>query len=240
VSKPGAQERLRLQAELRARQRRERQILLAVAVALVVLVVGGGIGLQAWRTNRAPSAVPAPAAGGAPVAVQNAQPLVFGPPDAPVTVRLYEDFHCPHCADFEEEFGPVLTEAQRAGQANVAHYPMAFIDEGSPRAANAMACAAEAGFGPAYYSGLFANATLAWKDQQLLDLAGQVNGSVPDSFRTCVTTRAQAGWVDSIGTAAEAAGVTGTPTVFLNDQLLDLKGLTPEKLRTRLAEAAAR
>ena len=45
----------------------------------------------------------------------------------------------------------MLTAAQQSGQVRVELYPMAFIDEGSAAAANAMACAAEAGFGPSYY-----------------------------------------------------------------------------------------
>lgn len=236
---PHAHEKLRLQAELAAQRRSERRIVLAVAVALVVLVVGGGIGLQAWRANRAPSVDPAPSVSTSPVKITDGEPIVLGPADAPVTVRLYEDFHCPHCADFEEEFGPVLTEAQTAGRAKVAFYPMAFIDEGSPRAANAVACAAEAGFGPAYYAGLFGNGTLAWTDAQLLDLADQVNGSVPADFRTCITSRAHADWVRSIAAAADAAGVTGTPTVFVDDQLVELNGLTPDKLRSLIETAAA-
>jgi len=237
-SRPSAAEKLRLQAELAERRRRERRILALVALA-VALLVAGGIGLQAWRANRAPSAVPAPASASAsPVAVTNGQPLVFGATDAPVTLRLYEDFHCRHCADFEEEFGPVIEEARSTGQAKVAFSPMAFVDAGSAPAANAMACAAEAGFGPAYYSGLFANATLSWSDAQLLELAAQVTGTVPEQFRSCVTTRRHAGWVESINAAARAAGVTQTPTLFVDDQQADLSALTPDALRAQLAEAA--
>lgn len=236
--RPRAAEKLRLQQELAARRRRDRRILIGTAIAVVVLLVGGGIGLQAWRANRAPSAVPAPATSASPVAIVSGQPIVFGPTDAPVTVRLYEDFHCPHCADFEEEFGPVLAEAQAAGQVKVALHPMAFIDAGSTSAANAMACAAESGFGPAYYAGLFGNATLQWSDDQLLALAEQVHGSVPPPFRACVVERRHAGWVESINTAAEAAGVTGTPTMFVADQRVDVGTLTPDDLRTQLAEAA--
>ena len=66
-------------------------------------------------------------------------------------------------------------------------YPMAFIDEGSTAAANAMACAAEAGFGPAYYAGLFANRTLRWSDDQLLELAGVVGAPATPEFDQCVT-----------------------------------------------------
>jgi protein-disulfide isomerase len=217
---------------------RQQRILIIVAVAFFLLVVGGGIGLQAWRTQRAPSAVPSPAATTAPMTVADGVPLVLGPADAPVKIAVYEDFHCPHCAEFEEEFGETLTEAQRSGKARIELYPMSFIDEGSAAAANAMACASEAGFGQNYYQGLFANHTLKWSDEQLIDLAGKVGGNVSDGFRTCVTTKRHAGWVDSINTAAEKNGVQGTPTMFLNGSPVDLETLTPESLKAMIDQAA--
>ena len=117
---------------------------------------------------------------------------------------MYEDFHCPHCAEFEEEFGPTLTEPSEAGRSRIELYPMSFIDEGSTAAANAMACAAEAGFGPTYYLGLFANHTLDWNDGQLIDLAGKVGGNGDPAFTDLRERTQHAGWVDSINAAADA------------------------------------
>jgi protein-disulfide isomerase len=230
-----AREAARLAAEQAARRRRERRLLIAFVVAVVVLVVGGGIGVQAWRTNRAPSA-PAPGVevSDAPQQLTDGQPIRLGAEAAPVTVALYEDFHCPHCAEFEEEFGPTLTAAQNAGTVRIELYPMAFIDQGSSAAANAMACATEAGFGQRYYRGLFANHTLQWSDSQLLDLAGTVGGSAAEPFGTCVRDDARAGWVSAINAAAEANGVKGTPTLFVDGEQVELQGLTPESLQARI------
>jgi protein-disulfide isomerase len=233
-----AREAARVAAEQAARRRRERRLLLAFVVAVVVLVVGGGIGLQAWRTNRSPSAVaPRGAVSDAPQQLTDGQPLRFGAESAPVTVQLYEDFHCPHCVDFEEEFGPTLTAAQDAGTVRVELYPMAFIDQGSSAASNAMACATEAGFGQRYYAGLFANHTLQWSDAQLLELAETVGGSDAEPFGSCVRDDARAGWVAAINTAAEANGVKGTPTLFVDGELVQLDGLTPESLQARIDAA---
>ena len=230
-----AREAARLAAEQAARRRRERRLLVAFLVAVVVLVVGGGIGVQAWRTNRAPSA-PAPGVevSDAPQQLTDGQPIRLGAETAPVTVQLYEDFHCPHCAEFEEEFGPTLTAAQNAGTVRIELYPMAFIDQGSSAAANAMACATEAGFGQRYYLGLFANHTLQWSDSQLLDLAGTVGGSDAEPFGSCVEDDARAGWVTAINTAADANGVKGTPTLFVDGEQVELQGLTPESLQARI------
>jgi protein-disulfide isomerase len=233
-----ARERARLEAEQAVARRRDQRILLSVVVAFVLVVVAGGILFQAWRTNRSPSAVPSATAAASPVTITNGRPIPLGSPDAPVTITLYEDFHCPHCADFEEQFGPTITQAQESGAARVELYPMAFIDEGSVTAANAMACAAEAGFGQAYYLGLFANHTLQWSDPQLIDLATKVAGSPPtETFQTCVKRRAHSDWVTSINAAADRGGVSQTPTMLINGSEVQIESLTPESLKTMITEA---
>jgi protein-disulfide isomerase len=232
-----ARERARLAAEQTAARKRDQRILIAVIVGFVLVVVAGGIGFQAWRTNRSPSAAPSIAVSASAVTISNGRPIVLGSSQAPATITLYEDFHCPHCAEFEEQFGPVIQQAQESGAARVELYPLTFIDEGSVAAANAMACAAEAGFGQNYYLGLFANHTLQWSDEQLIDLAAKVGGSPSAAFTTCVTSKAHAGWVSSITAAAQQNGVTATPTMFINGEPVDIQNLTPDALRTMITSA---
>ncbi len=233
-----ARERARLAAEQAAARKRDRRILIMMIAAFVVVLVAGGIVFQAWRTNRAPSAAPSVSVSASPVTLTNGRPIPLGSAEAPVTITLYEDFHCPHCADFEEQFGSTITQAQEAGAARVELYPMAFIDEGSLTAANAMACAAEAGFGQAYYLGLFANHTLQWSDPQLIDLATKVGGTPSEAFKTCVTRRAHADWVTSINAVADTNGVAQTPTILINGKEVDMATLTPESLKTMINDAA--
>jgi protein-disulfide isomerase len=236
-----ARERARLAAEQAAARKRDQRILIAVVAAFVLLVVTAGIGFQAWRTNRSPSAVPSTSVSASPVTITNGQPIVLGSLEAPATITLYEDFHCPHCADFEEQFGPVITQAQESGTARVELYPMAFIDEGSTAAANAMACAAEAGFGQAFYLGLFANHTLQWSDAHLIDLATKVSGAAPsEAFQTCVTGKAHTDWVSAINAAAEKDGVSQTPTMLINGKSVDIANLTPDALRAMITDASQR
>lgn len=224
--------------EQAALRRRERRMLGLAALVLVLALVGGGLAWQQWRTSRSPAAVPTSAGSFAPVSVVAGKPLLLGQPGASVRLSLYEDFHCPHCADFDEELGPTIAAEQEAGRLAVELYPMSFIDAGSASAANAMACAAESGFGPAYYRGLFANSTLQWSDSQLTDLAGKVTSTVPEGFSRCVSTRAHSPWVESINTTAQADGVTSTPTVKLDGQVVDWSTLTPDTLRGLIDKAA--
>jgi protein-disulfide isomerase len=234
-----ARERARLAAEQTAARKRDQRILIAVIAAFVLVVVAAGIGLQAWRTNRSPSAVSSTSASASPATITNGQPIVLGSAEAP-TITLYEDFHCLHCAEFEEQFGPVVTQAQESGAARVELYPMSFIDEGSAAAANAMACAAEAGFGQPFYLGLFANHTLRWSDEQLVDLAAKVGRSPSEAFKTCVTTNAHADWVSSINAAADRNGVAQTPTLLINGKTVDIANLTPDALKAMIASARQR
>jgi protein-disulfide isomerase len=233
-----AREQARQQALAAARQRRQRRIALFTSLAVLVLLVGGGIAFQAWRTQRAPTAPATADPSRTPITISEGMPILLGSTDAPVRLSIYEDFHCPHCAEFEEQYGEVLTAAQNNGKAAVELYPMSFIDSGSTAAANAMACAAEAGFGWSYYRGLFANATLEWNDEQLINLAEQITSSPGSDFTPCVTERKHAAWVDSINAAAAANGVNSTPTVFLDGTPLDLASLTPQVLQTKIDEAA--
>jgi protein-disulfide isomerase len=235
-----ARERARLAAEQAAARKRDRRILIAVVAAFVLVVVAAGIGLQAWRTYRSPSAAPSSSVSASPVTIATRQPIVLGSSQAPTTITLYEDFHCPHCADFEEQYGPIIIQAQESGAARVELYPMSFIDEGSAAAANAMACATEAGFGQAYYRGLFANHTLQWSDPQLIELAAEIGGSPPETFRTCVTSKAHADWVSSIDAAAEQNGVAQTPTMLINGKSVDIANLTPDALKAMITNATQR
>ena len=99
-----------------------------------------------------------------------------------------------------------------------------------------MACAAEAGFGPAYYQGLFANADLRWSDDQLIALANQVApGDTCSGY--CVTSRAHAGWAISINATADA-NVSSTPTRFSTVRGSTSPTWTPEALQTKIDEAA--
>jgi protein-disulfide isomerase len=232
----GTREQLRRLQEQQAQRRHDRKLLVVAALVLVLVVVGGGIGLQMWRTSRSPSAPAGTSSSFAPVTIADGRPIVLGRASAPVKVQLYEDFHCSHCQEFEERLGPTLTAEQDAGRVAVELYPMSFIDSGSAAAANAMACAAESGFGQAYYLGLFANANLQWSDAQLVELAGLVATPVPAGFDRCVTTKAHQPWVDSINTAAGANGVTGTPTLFVQGAKVDTE-ITAADLKAALDRA---
>lgn len=201
-------------------RRRQRRILTGAVIGLVLLVVAGLGGMQLWRTHRSPQA-PGRAQPSAPAAKPEAgEPITFGSSSAPVTISVYEDFQCPHCQNFESEVGGTVSDLVRAGRLQVKDYPLTFVkpDGASLDTANAFACATQAGFGPAYRTGLFANDKLAWTDNQLIKLGTDIDSAKAESsgFAGCVQGGKQHSWLDSIAKVANQKKVDETPTVFLN------------------------
>jgi len=217
-----------------ARRRRERNLVVGIALGLALVLVIGGIVWFVVQSQAPKDAAPAVGITEVQQTPEAGKPIRFGVDSAPKVVELFVDFHCPHCVEFEEQFGPVIQEAENKGLAKIEVYPLSFIDAGSVAAANAFACSAVAGFPRAYFNGLFANATQSWTDEQLLALVGQVKHSSTPAFEQCVTGKEQQAWVSSINEAASAKGIQGTPTVFIDGQELSLSGLTEASLRSQL------
>jgi len=210
TARQSAEQRL---AEQQADRRRQRIILAVVVIGVVVVVVLAGIGYQSWKAGRMPHA-PAAQPTFAAATITDGKPVVLGKDDAKVTLTLFEDFRCPHCADFNDTLGPTISRLQRDGTIKVELYPMSFVDvkHGSVSSANAFACAAEAGRGQQFYAGLFDNYGLQWNDKQLLAL-GRLVGLNDTDFVSCVRQSKHRAWVASINQAATQQKVDETPTV---------------------------
>ncbi|SDE22036.1 DsbA family protein [Auraticoccus monumenti] len=235
--------RLRAQAAAQAaaaRRRRTRVLLVLVGVAVLVVVLGIVVGprLSGSSTGSAPLVAPTTVA--APQ--RSAQPPVTGRPvvlagDAGAThvLTVWADFSCSHCRDFATDYGDVLERAAEQGQVRVELMPVTFVaPPSSVRAANAFACAAEGGFGPAYHDALFASFRTDWDDEQLVALAERV---APGSdLAGCLDDSRHQPYLDSVDQAAQAAGVDATPTVLLDGAPLPLAQTTPADLAATLQE----
>jgi protein-disulfide isomerase len=236
ASGSNARERARAAAAEAARKRKRRNLgLLVLAIVVVVAAVGVGIG---YATNFGrPKANNASNIGWGPVSVSPGKPIVLGEKDAKTTVKLYEDFRCPHCQEFENKFGETLNGLQKDGTIKIELWILPVIDaednsDHSLRAGNAFACAAEEGFGQAMYQGFWKNPGKAWTDSMLIDLGNQV-ANPPSSFKDCVTNLKHQDWVNSSQQAASADQVTGTPTMFINGKVQGLNTVmewTPQQL----------
>jgi protein-disulfide isomerase len=218
-------------------QKRRRITPGVVVVVVLVLALAGGVAIQYWRGHSAveveggaaaePAVITGPGTDGKGVTV--------GKAGAKAHIDLYVDFRCPHCKDFEDENAATLDELVDSGTATVTYEPLAFVNPGaSPRLANAFACAAAAGKARSYSDQLYAAFEKSWTEEQLLEL-GRKLGIEDPGFTQCVKDKSQAKWLESIAKAADARGVTGTPTVFVNDKLLPEDQLTPDGIKAAVA-----
>lgn len=139
-----------------------------------------------------------------------------GPADAPVTIALFTDFECPYCRKVE----PLIAQVQEKNAKNVKvvfkNMPLQFHKFADPAARAALAADMQGKFWE-FHDELFALEKLTieiieniavkleldvdkWKkDMESLEVRKRINTDVQD---------------------AQKAGVTGTPTVFINGRLL--------------------
>lgn len=224
------------------RARRRRTVLLqgGVALALVVVVLVGAVAVLSARDRAAEPA-------SAPQGVSAGGVVTVGEEDAPVTVRLVEDFQCPACAAFEAAVGDRLAERVEAGEVQVEHRPIAFLDrasttEYSSRALGAaLAVLEDAGTDAwaAYHELLFAQQPpeggAGLDDEQLVALAVEA-GADEAAVAEAVEERPYDRWIDQATEAAFEDGVSGTPTVYVDGVEVQA---TPEALDAAVDAALA-
>lgn len=234
--KPGnARDRMRAEVAVASKRAKRRNVAIA-AIIVVAIMVATGVGFGYFWSKRdvsAPQNSPGQFTDTAQTLVKD-NGLTWGSGDG--TLRVYFDFNCSHCVDFEKQYGEVITEAAKSGKWKVELYPLAFLAPSSLTAANAFACAAKDGYGYAYQRGIFANAGREWNQEQLTSMAAQVTGAeATSSFTSCLKRHNYRETVQHNTTyAMETLGVSGTPYVAINNKQVDLSELTVEKFKQQL------
>ncbi|MFC5800462.1 DsbA family protein [Streptomyces formicae] len=247
-----ARERLLQQRELdKAREKRRRLLIVSAAVvgvlglAAVVGVIAAGTGGKDDASEAGPVIAPSGAEGEEQLA------LPAGASDAPSTLTIWEDFRCPACAVFENGFRDTIHELTDAGQLRVEYRLATLIDgrfggSGSLRAANAAACAQDAGKFVPYHDVLYQNQPPETDDAfgnnaRLVELAGKVEGLDTPAFRSCVEQGRHDSWVNKSAEVFRNGDFSGTPTVLLNGEpVFPQKGteqISPENLKKWVTEA---
>jgi protein-disulfide isomerase len=163
-----------------------------------------------------------------------------GSDDPKVVLSMYEDFLCPHCGLFEQQFGPTVRKMIDTGAIAADYYMVAILDRQgngySSRAANAAYCVADAGteYFQRFHDGLFLEQPQegagAYPDNaQLIERARQsgAGGEVPDCINKGRYTEMSQG-------LAEAAGIQATPTIKINGE--DYTPTTPDALVAKIKE----
>ncbi|MBI2844928.1 MAG: DsbA family protein [Chloroflexi bacterium] len=149
----------------------------------------------------------------------------LGNPQAPVTIIEYSDFQCPFCATFSLETFPLLREQYvDAGKVFFIFrdFPIPSHQQ-APKAAEAGNCAAEQGQFWAMHDTLFSH-QMEWQGNaqavSLFQGYAQDLGIDSPSFSACLDSGKYAGEIQDDFQTGVDAGVTGTPTFFINDQII--------------------
>jgi len=206
------------------RRERSRQMLVVggVVLAIIAIVVVGYL-VQSSRDTTG-EAADAPAGG------TETYGVTIGPDDAPVKVVVYEDFLCPVCGIFEGETRDRLQQLADDGDVQVEYRPfnlLSQLGDYSLRATNAFAAVLDAA-GPEvamdFHDRLFAaqppESGPFPDDNELVALAvdaGAEEAEVTDAINKLSFEQ----WVVNADDQASKAGVVGTPTVVVNDEVVE-------------------
>ncbi|QES50598.1 hypothetical protein DEJ50_24970 [Streptomyces venezuelae] len=250
-AKRSARERLQAERDRqKTRDKRRRTILVAAAVA-GVLGLAAVVGVIAANAGKDTDATAGPVSAPSGATGKDALAIQTGKSGAPSTLTVWEDFRCPACKSFEDAYRTVIHDLEAKGQLKVEYHLVTLIDNrmggsGSLKAANAAACAQDAGKFSPYHDLLFANQPeevddAFGKNAKLLELAGSVEGLDTPEFRRCVEDGTHNAWVGKSYEAFRAGTFRGTPTVLLNGKDIfadQANPLTPQKLKEQVEAAA--
>ncbi|MFC3576303.1 DsbA family protein [Streptomyces yaanensis] len=247
--KRAARERLAVEREKqKAAEKRRRTLIVGgavvgvLALATVVGVLAANAGKSGKSGATGPATVPSGATG------KDALAIPVGKDSAKSALTVWEDFRCPACKAFETVYSPTIHQLADAGQLRVEYHLVTLIDgnlggSGSLRAANAAACAQDAGKFREYHDVLYRNQPSETKDSyadnaKLIDLAGKVGGLDTPAFQKCVNDGTHDSWVAKSNAAFQSGGFSGTPTVLLDGKnIYTDRTMTPAKLK-QMVEAA--
>jgi len=153
----------------------------------------------------------------------------LGNPDAKVNVDVWEDFQCPACRNYSENTEPLVIQSYvDTGKVRYTFHQYPFIDDfastkESDQAANASMCAAEQNRFWEYKEILFANWNGenlgSFADRRLIAFAEAINLDM-GTFKACFSENRYKERIDQDFNAGKDLGVSSTPSIFVNEQLV--------------------
>ena len=206
-------------SEKRRIERQRKQIRNIVFISGAALIV---VAFFLIMSNRPVDDLVLPQARSFPVPVDG---LTVGIPDAVVLVEAFEDFQCPSCLRFTEDFEPLIFQNYvytGIARFTFRHYP--FIGNESRSAANAAMCANEQGRFWDFHDLLFANQLGenigAFSRRRLEAMADQM-GLDMAAWQACFDDESYESLINADLEDARGRDVAGTPTIFVNGVMLD-------------------
>lgn len=150
----------------------------------------------------------------------NTAELIIGNPNAKVTLTEYSDFECPFCKRFySDAYQQIKTEYVDTGKVKIVfkHFPLTNIHPNALPAAIAVECAVEQGKGPEMHDKVFESSSLTTAALKSIAVELKLDST---KFDACLDTEKYKEKVLADQKEGIAKGVTGTPTVFVENQKL--------------------
>ena len=207
-------------AKMARQQRQQRLIIIGVIVLGAALVVFAAVWPQFRSVGEIITVTPA--------ALQNPNGLILGDAKAPATIDVFEDFQCPACRSFTENTEPLVIEnLVSTGKARYVFHNYPFLDDRlgkggeSDQAANASMCANEQSKFWDMHAMLFTNWNGenqgSFSDRRLQAMA-ETLGLDMNAFNSCFSANKYEADIQADLDKGKELGVSGTPTVFVNEK----------------------
>lgn len=215
-------------------QEQRSNLLVPGSIVLAGIVIAGSV-LYIGGLRERPSGTAASVGGGAAAAGLNPSSALadddpsLGDPSAPVTIVEFGDFQCPFCNRFFREAElEIIEQYVKTGKARLVYRDFTFLGGESVAAAEAAECADEQGRFWPYHDRLYnfiwdeyfgqnrnGENVGAFSRQNLERFAADV-GLDAGRFQECLSTGRYRAEVEKDTADGRAAGVSGTPTTFVN------------------------
>jgi len=148
----------------------------------------------------------------------------LGPSDADVTVAVFEDFACPHCADFATgPFSELKTDFADDESVAFVHYDFPIpVSDWSERVANAARSVQQAAGDEAFFE--FSEAAYANKDDYSWQLVGDLADDVgvdPCRALSDATYDTYESVIQANFDEGQERGVPGTPAVYVDGEQVE-------------------
>ncbi len=148
---------------------------------------------------------------------------IKGPQDAPITIVEFSDYQCPFCSRSEPLIDQVLRAYPTQVRLIVKHFPLTSIHPHATGAARAAVAAQKQGKFWEMHELLFTNQK-ALSPEHLKNYAEQL-GLDMEQFEADIRSPEVKSLVEEDMRLAQQTGVRGTPTVFVNGNLLQNRSL---------------
>lgn len=164
---------------------------------------------------------------------------ILGSPDAPILIKDFSDFRCPHCRNAAYNLTPqIIEEYVRTGVARLEFIPVVVTNEEGLVGGLGALCAEDQNQFWAYHDILFERqGEVEFNLENATSFANEL-GMDLDQFNDCMVSSKYVDQLSQNNDDFTASGGTGTPTFLVNDQIVTggiefetLKELVEEKLK---------